>query len=164
MGPGGWGYDPAFKSEMGDHDPARARALLDLYGFTDRDGDGWRERPDGSPLELVMASEPEQIYRAYNELWQKCLGAVGIRIRFVTQQWPENLKAAQAGKLMMWMLGSAGGPDAEKSMLSQLYSPLWGDGNFSRFKLDAYDRVYESLQALADGTPLAHQVDRGRGY
>jgi ABC-type transport system substrate-binding protein len=145
------GFDPAFKSEMGDHDPPRARALLDLYGFIDRDGDGWRERPDGSPLELVMATEPEQIYRAYNEQWKKDLGAVGIRIRFVTQQWPENLKAAQAGKLMMWMLGSAGGPDAEKSLLSQLYSPLWGDGNFSRFKLDAYDRVYESLQALPDG-------------
>ncbi len=58
-------------------------------------------------LELEMATEPEQIYRAYNELWQKCLKAVGIRIRFKTQQWPENLKGADAGKLMMWMLGSA---------------------------------------------------------
>ena len=145
------GYDPAFKSEMGDYNPARARALLDLYGFTDRDGDGWRERPDGSPLELVMGTEPEQIYRAYNEQWKKDLGAVGVRIRFVTQQWPENLKAAQAGKLMMWMLGSAGGPDAEKSLLSQLYSPLWGDGNFARFKLEAFDRLYERIQAMADG-------------
>ncbi len=34
------GYDPAFKSEMSDHDPARARALLELYGYRDRDGDG----------------------------------------------------------------------------------------------------------------------------
>ena len=49
---------------MSDYDPARAKALLDLYGYVDRDGDGWREQPDGSPLELVLATEPEQIYRA----------------------------------------------------------------------------------------------------
>jgi ABC-type transport system substrate-binding protein len=45
---------------MSDYDPARARALLDTFGFIDRDGDGWRERPDGSKLELVMATEPSR--------------------------------------------------------------------------------------------------------
>ncbi|MCL4699078.1 MAG: bicyclomycin resistance protein, partial [Burkholderiaceae bacterium] len=38
------GYDPAYKSEMSEYSPARARALLDLYGYIDRDGDGWREQ------------------------------------------------------------------------------------------------------------------------
>ena len=28
-------YDPTFKSENADHDPARAKALLDLYGYVD---------------------------------------------------------------------------------------------------------------------------------
>ena len=51
------GYDPAFKSEMSDYDPARAKALLDLYGWTDRDGDGWREQPDGSPLVLEPSDQ-----------------------------------------------------------------------------------------------------------
>jgi ABC-type transport system substrate-binding protein len=145
------GYDPAFKSEMSDYDPARARALLDLYGFIDRDGDGFRERPDGSPLELVMGTEPEQIYRAYNELWQKCLGSVGIRIRFNTAQWPENLKAADAGKLMMWQLGeAAANPDGQAS-LARWYGPLSGPINFARFQLAEFDRVYERLSMLPDG-------------
>jgi ABC-type transport system substrate-binding protein len=145
------GYDPHFKSEMSDYDPARARALLDMYGFIDRDGDGWRERPDGSPLLLEMATEPEQIYRAYNELWQKCLKAVGIRIRFNTAQWPENMKAADAGKLMMWQLGeSASGPDGQDS-LARLYGPLAGDNNLARFQLDAFDRLYERAIVLPDG-------------
>jgi hypothetical protein len=52
MPPGTWGYDPSFKSSMNEHSPAKAKALLDLHGFKDRDGDGWRERPDGSPLRL----------------------------------------------------------------------------------------------------------------
>ena len=30
--------------------PRARQALLDLYGYVDRDGDGWRDLPDGSPL------------------------------------------------------------------------------------------------------------------
>jgi len=149
------GFDPAFKSEMSDHDPARARALLDMYGFVDRDGDGFRERPDGSPLLIEIATEPEQIYRAYNELWQKCLGAIGVRVRFNTAQWPENMKAADAGKLMMWMLGeSAAGPDGQDS-LGRMYGPLAGNSNLARFQLDAFDRLYERAQVLPDGPERA---------
>jgi ABC-type transport system substrate-binding protein len=149
------GYDSNFKTEMSDHDPARARALLDLYGFVDRDGDGFRERPDGSRLELVMASEPEQIYRQYNELWQKSMHAVGIRIRFNTQQWPENLKAADAGKLMMWQLGESASSSDGQDALARMYGPLAGNNNLARFQLDEFDRLFERVQVLPDGPERA---------
>ncbi|MFZ2649549.1 MAG: ABC transporter substrate-binding protein, partial [Burkholderiaceae bacterium] len=42
LAPGTWGYDPAYKSENSDFDPARAKALLDMFGYVDRDNDGWR--------------------------------------------------------------------------------------------------------------------------
>jgi ABC-type transport system substrate-binding protein len=149
------GYDAHLKTEMSDYDPARARALLDTFGFIDRDGDGWRERPDGSKLELVMATEPEQIYRQYNELWKKSMDTVGIRIRFDTKQWPENLKAADAGKLMMWQLGeSSSGPDGQDA-LARLYGPLAGNNNLARFQLDEFDRIYERAQVLPDGPERA---------
>jgi ABC-type transport system substrate-binding protein len=64
-------YDPKLKTEFGDHDPARARALLDLYGFADRDGDGWRERPDGSPLVLRVNSEAPARFRKICEVLLK---------------------------------------------------------------------------------------------
>jgi ABC-type transport system substrate-binding protein len=157
------GYDPAFKSEMGDYDPPRARALLDLYGFVDRNGDGWRERPDGSPLLLDLATEPDQIYRLYNELWQKFMKAIGVRVKFSTQQWPENLKSADAGKLMIWTLGSsAQAPDGQDA-LARAYSPMWGAVNFARFKLDAFDRIYEKMIVLPDGPErlaLFHEAKR----
>ena len=41
---------------MSEHNPARAKALLDSFGYVDRDGDGWRELPDGTPLTLEMAT------------------------------------------------------------------------------------------------------------
>src|SRR5205814_9126032 len=48
------GYDPAPKARPDPHDPAAARALLDRFGYKDRDGDGYRETPDGKPLVLEM--------------------------------------------------------------------------------------------------------------
>lgn len=145
------GYDPAFKSEMSDYDPARAKALLDMYGYVDRNGDGWREQPDGQPLVLEMATEPEQRNRTFNEVWKKMMDAVGLQIRFVSAQWPENLKSARAGKLMMWQLGSsATAPDGQPA-LARLYGPEAGNQNLSRFNLPAFNTIYERLLELPDG-------------
>ena len=58
MAPGASGFDPDFRSEMGEYDPAKAKALLDIYGYVDRDGDGWRDLPDGSPLVWNMRRSP----------------------------------------------------------------------------------------------------------
>jgi hypothetical protein len=55
------GYDPAFKSEMGEYDPAARQAPCSTCtAACDRDGDGWREQPDGKPLVLEMATQPDQ--------------------------------------------------------------------------------------------------------
>jgi hypothetical protein len=48
-----------------------------MYGYVDRDGDGWRETPDGKPLTLAYASQPEQIYRQYNDLVRRGLTDIG---------------------------------------------------------------------------------------
>ena len=108
--PGVSGYDPAFKSEMSEFDRARAKALLDLYGYVDRDGDGWREQPDGSPLVIEYATQPDGFNRQLITQWKKNMDAIGIRMIFRNAKWPENLKAARAGKLQMWGVGESGGP------------------------------------------------------
>lgn len=151
MLPHGSGYDPQFKSENGDHDPARARALLEVYGYRDRDGDGYREQPDGQPLVLEMSTQPDQIYRQFDEQFQRDMQAVGLRVRFLTGQWPEQLKQARAGKLMLWMLGNtASSPDGQ-DVLQRLYGPMAGGQNLARFRLPAFDALYARLSALPDG-------------
>ncbi|MBC7731015.1 MAG: bicyclomycin resistance protein [Bacteriovorax sp.] len=155
MPPGTFGHDPRFKSAGSDHDPARAKALLDTFGYIDRDGDGWRELPDGRPLVLHMATQASLIERQFDENWQKSLAAVGLRVRFNTAQWPENLKAARAGKLQMWALGStAGSPDGQTA-LDYMYGPSAGDSNLARFKLPAFDAIYRRLLLLPDGPERA---------
>ena len=145
------GYDAQLKTEMGDHDPARAKALLDLYGYKDIDGDGWRETPDGKPLAIEQATQPDQISREFEGLWNQSLRAVGLRPKTVYGQWPEQLKQARAGKLPLWFLGgSATNPDG-LGLLMRLDSTQAGGQNLARFKSDEADAIYKQLSALPDG-------------
>lgn len=145
------GYDPAFKSEMSEHSPARAKALLDSFGYVDRDGDGWREQPDGRPLKLEMATQPDQLSRQLDEIWRKSMSAVNVNIEFKAAKWPENLKNSRAGKLMMWRVGwVAAQPDGD-TFLALGYGPNKGQANHSRFDLPAFNKIYALQRTLPDG-------------
>ncbi|MEO6410176.1 MAG: ABC transporter substrate-binding protein, partial [Burkholderiaceae bacterium] len=111
VGPGVTGYDPAFKSAMSDFSRARAQALLDVNGYLDRDGDGYRELPDGRPLTIEYASQPDDLSRQLITQWKKNMEAVGLRMVFRIAKWPENLKASHTGKLMMWGVAWSAGPN-----------------------------------------------------
>ena len=151
IAPGTFGYDLQFRTEMSEFSRAKARALLDMYGYVDKDGDGWRDQPDGSPLVLEYATQPDGQSRQLIEQWQKNMDALKIRIEFKTAKWPENLKASRAGKLMMWGVGwSAGAPDGD-TFLALGYGPNKGQANHARFQLPAYDLLYERQKALPDG-------------
>ena len=145
------GYDAAYRSENGVYDLPRAKALLDIYGYIDRDGDGWREQPNGQPLVLELGSQPDQRRRQMDELFRRDMDALGLRLKFKTAKWPENLKAARAGKLMMWTVGgSAASPDGQSS-LARYNSAQIGGQNMARFKLPAFDEIFKRMQALPDG-------------
>jgi ABC-type transport system substrate-binding protein len=150
IGPQTWGYDPAFRSEMSEFNRAKAQALLDMYGYVDRDGDGWREMPDGSPLVLEYTTEPDDFRRQLATLWQKNMKAIGIRIVFNFAKWPENLKASRNGKLMMWGLGWSTDPDGA-GFLMLGYGPSKGQANHSRFDLPEFNRLYEQQKRLPNG-------------
>jgi ABC-type transport system substrate-binding protein len=149
--PGTYGYDPALRTENASHDVARAKALLDIYGYLDRDGDGWRERPDGSPLVLTMSSETAQIDRQYNENWQKSMAAVGIRMNFERAQWPEHMKAARVGKLQMWFLGSTATDPDGQGIFEYMYGESIGQANLARFNRPEFDAIYKRMLDLPDG-------------
>ena len=151
IGPGTFGFDPALKTEMSQFDQGRARALLDMHGYTDRNGDGWREQPDGQPLTIEYATSPDQQSRQLVEQWQRNMTALGVRMEFKTSKWPENLKSSRAGKLMMWGVGwNASTPDGD-DFLALGYGPNIGGANHARFNLPAYNAVYQQQKRLPDG-------------
>ncbi|HEX8374429.1 MAG TPA: ABC transporter substrate-binding protein, partial [Geminicoccaceae bacterium] len=150
IGPGLVGYDPAFRSEMSEFSRPRAQALLDTFGYLDRDGDGWREQPDGQPLTIEYATQPDDLSRQLITQWKKNMDAVGIRMVFRTAKWPENLKASRAGKLMMWGVGWSGGPDGGDFLVLG-HGPAKGAANHARFDLPAFNRLYDLQKQMPDG-------------
>ena len=159
MAPGLYGYDPNFKSEMGTFDRAKAQALLDLYGYVDKDGDGWRDLPDGSPLVLEYATQPNELDRQLITQWQKNMDAIGVRIVFKTAQWPENLKASRAGKLMMWGVAWSAGPDGD-GFLVLGDGPAKGQSNHARFDLPEYNRLLQLQRVMPDGPERLEVIKR----
>src|SRR6476659_7898273 len=97
--PGVAGYDPDFHTEANEYNPAKAKALLDMFGYVDRDGDGYREMPDGSPLTLYRTSSPSSRDQQFDELWKRGLDDVGIRVEIIKEKWPDTLKKARQGKV-----------------------------------------------------------------
>lgn len=151
VAPSTYGYDPDYRSENSTHDPVRAKALLDLYGYVDRDGDGWRDQPDGKPLVLEYATTPDGLARQFDEVWQKNMNRIGLRTQFNIAKWPEQLKKARTAQLMVWQVGqSSEAPDVQDAF-EMMYGPSSGNQNLARFKLPAFDALYERMQALPDG-------------
>ena len=147
--PGVAGYEPGFRTGANEYNPPKAKALLDMYGYIDRDGDGFREAPDGSPLRIRMYSSPTAADQQYDELWKRSLDDIGLRLEIVKGKWPDLLKAARLGKLDFWRLAdSASAPDAD-TWLGLLYGPNT-EGNLGRFHFAAYDRLYEKARTLPD--------------
>jgi len=145
------GYDPNFKSEMSDYNPARAKALLDLYGYIDRDGDGWRDLPDGRQLVIERSSQPDQLSREFETLWKKDLDAIGIRTVSPVAQWPEQLKQARAGKLQVWALGGTSAQPDGLGALARYDSTQIGGQNLARFRNAEFDAIYKAMSVLPDG-------------
>lgn len=139
------------KPNLNKYDVQMARALLDYFGYKDRDGDGYREMPDGKPLVITRSSSPRAVDRETDELWKKAFDSIGIKIAFNTQKWPDLLKQGRAGQLQFWGLGwNSSGTDGN-SFLQLLYSKSIGQSNFARMNIKQYDEIYEKAQTLPVG-------------
>jgi ABC-type transport system substrate-binding protein len=145
------GYDAAYRSEMSEHSPVKARAMLDLYGYADRNGDGWREQPDGAPLRLRIASRTGALGRLENEIWKRALDAIGVQVEFDSASWPDLLKRARVGALMIWGYSWTTGTPDGGFFLGLAYGPHAEEVNDAHFELPAYDRLFERQRALPDG-------------
>ena len=142
------GYNPDYRS-VNPYNPEAANKLLDKFGFK-RGADGWRTNPDGSPLEIRLNSEAQQVSNEYDKLWSKSLEAIGIKLTVQKGTFAENQKAAHQCQLMMW--GSAWAadyPDGE-NFLQLLYGPNSLQSNNGCYDSPIFNRLYEAAAKLPD--------------
>ncbi|MEO8102426.1 MAG: ABC transporter substrate-binding protein [Betaproteobacteria bacterium] len=161
--PGIAGYDATMVTDAFDYDPAKAKALLDTYGYVDRDGDGWREMPDGSPLVITFSSVAQPRFRPWDELWDKSLTQLGIRMKLQKMHQAELTKLMMAGKHQLGMNAwNMDYPDGEDFYVL-LHGPGAGTVNQSLFSLPEYDRLFAQAQKLIDSPErnmLYRQMDK----
>jgi len=150
LAPGVLGYDPSFSIGK-TYDPAKSKALLDMFGYVYRDGDGYREKPDGTPLVMGYAASPSLTERQFTELWKKSLDVVGIRMQIEVAKWPDLRKKSKLGKLATWQLSwGMDYPDGD-NVFQLLYGPNCGTSNDGCFQLKEFDELYERAATLPPG-------------
>ena len=134
-----------------EYNPAKAKALLDMFGYVDKNGDGWRDMPDGSPLTIDHATTPDQRARSRNELWRRAMDNIGIRMTFdKVEKLPDLRKQAQNGRVQMLTYGwIADYPDGE-NFLQLFWSKSIGGANYSMFAMPEYDQLYERIKIMPD--------------
>ena len=150
--PGVVGHD-AKRPRSHEYDPALAKALLDRFGYKDRDGDGYREMPDGSSMTITYVVGSSGTSRQLGEIWKKSMDAIGVRLAIETMRTPDLRKAARQGQGKMAREGwNADYPDAEnffQMLISATAQP--GGENYARFQFKDMDQRYDKVHAIPDG-------------
>jgi peptide/nickel transport system substrate-binding protein len=146
--PGVAGHDPTYRTVI-PYDPELANKLLDYFGYK-RGEDGYRTWPDGRPLVWRYSSTPTSRDRELDELWQKSVERIGIRIQVDKNKFPEELKRERACQLLSrtasWIADYPDGDD----FIQLLYGPNSHQNNNPCFQLPVWDRIYERTRALPD--------------
>ncbi len=108
----------------------------------------------------MLASTTDAAARASDELWKRCFDAIGVRVTFLKNKWPELNKMSEAGQLMMWGLGWISAIPDGRDYYSYFYSPNIGMSNDARMRLPAFDALFERSLALPDGAERTALFDR----
>jgi ABC-type transport system substrate-binding protein len=150
--PGVVGYDADFRAGAQEHDVPKAKALLDMFGYIDRDRDGCRETPEGNRLVIGHKYNAQnQEYRQLAELFQKSLKDVGLCVDATAVQFADLLKDKKVSNFMTAQSAwTADYPDAQ-NFLQLLYGPNTGQSNEAEFRLPEYDRLYMKSLGYPDG-------------
>ena len=82
----------------------------------------------------------------HDELWQRSLAAIGLKVEFPKQQWSEQLKAASEGKLQIWSVGASS--DNSDYYMLQFYGPSAGNANLPRFRNAEFDELFRKSRRV----------------
>ena len=125
--------------QLGD-DPAAAVAILDAKGFRDRNGDGFREDPQGRTLEFSLkATTTEPVHQRAAQVIVQQLKAVGLRahIDLVDPARTRALYTTRQFDLLIAEVTPHTLADPDQFMQSVMGGYLWRDG-----------KSYPALEAL----------------
>jgi peptide/nickel transport system substrate-binding protein len=112
----------ALRMAYAEFDPARANRLLDAMGLAGRDAAGFRRRPDGSRLDIIVETSGESTEQTdVLELVKRTWASIGVELLIRPSQRQVYRLRVFAGKAMM-SVGVSGG---EFGLPTPEMSPGW---------------------------------------
>jgi len=106
--------------------------------------------PNGKPLVWRYSSTPSSRDREIDELWQKSLERIGVRIHVDKNRFPEELKQERACQLLSrtasWIADYPDGDD----FMQLFYGPNSHENNSACFQLAEWDRMYLTTKTMPD--------------
>mgnify|MGYP000134564328 FL=1 len=170
MAPPNKGFDGSLPELAQDVD--EANALLDEGGYVDADGDGWRDMPDGSELNVLITPQynktRQALYLRIAEVLKTNLEAVGVQTTMDEESVRNSDHATEVRKQGTYELyigytspGVAMYDTAFMYMIGDNDNNRWGTCLLPEFvaayeakktagSYEAYNAAMKELQALAD--------------
>jgi peptide/nickel transport system substrate-binding protein len=143
--------------------PDRARALLDAAGFADRNGDGFREAPDGSALMFTLHTTDTEPRLAIADRIADDLRAVGLAVE--TQPLPTAQLYAPTGPLYQrtfqlalfgWLARvDPGGQPLWSCTAIPGADNAWTGNNFGGWCFEEAERTLRAATSTLDGRERA---------
>lgn len=137
------------------YDPRKAAQILDEIGFTDKDGDGWRDGPRGEPVVIEIYSPTpgyDPIRARAAEIIKENLAKIpggGIKAVVYYYEWATLWPMIRDAKVMSWLLGSGWSPDIGW-LHFRFHSRPEGAGNWARYSNPEVDKLIKELLATFD--------------
>jgi peptide/nickel transport system substrate-binding protein len=141
-----------------EYDPNAAMAALDAAGFTDADSDGWRDTPDGEPIDMSILCTTTQTDLDAVEWIVTNLAAVGIKATADPVD-PAGLRTVQKKAEFDGMLS---GPNlSEPGMIAYYLGSSRGvieEGNVVGFNFGGY--ASEQFDQIATASSMAFDKEQ----
>ena len=152
-------YAPGYDRDLAamPYDPEKAKALLDEAGWTDRDGDGVRDKA-GVPLSIQLLVQPQnKPALAFGAKFQENLARVGIALQVTPLEFGALVERRQAREFDALVLGWSPGleTDPEQIWHSSGAAKESRSSNFGGLADPAVDALIERGQRELDAAKRA---------
>ena len=148
-----------------------AKAALDEGGYLDVDGDGYREMPDGSPMDILVSpqnsSTRREIYLRIAEVMVQNLDAIGVKAHvdeqsITNEEYEDQL--CKEGTYQIFICYCTSGMASQTSCYYYFIDNTL-DGNWGTCDLPEFVEAYETRRQASDekayieGTKLLQQIN-----
>ena len=142
------------------HDPARARTMLDGVGLRDANGDGMRDKPDGSPFTIPLLTS--SLDNTTAQLVSEYLRNVGLRVELQSVDQPTSDARDTSGEYEMAIV-HFGGLSSDPNGLVNRFSSRVQSRSFTRvqgYRNPAFDQAAAEQATTLDPTKRRQLVDQ----